>query len=82
MELDPQVDDAEIRNAIAEVRLKNPEKGIYGGNGWANYAARYFNDCGRFIAGVCWTLRPANGTRCAGKQHLQGCPSQPIGFSL
>ena len=75
MELDPQVNDGEIADAIAEVRGKNPEKGIYGGNGWANYAARYFNDCGRFIAGAKWCLRPG-GTALVvlGNSILQGVP--------
>ena len=75
VELDPQVNDTEIRDAIAEVRVKNPEKGIYGGNGWANYAARYFNDCGRFIAGAKWCLRPG-GTALVvlGNSILQGVP--------
>ena len=55
--------------------MKNPEKGIYGGNGWANYAARYFNDCGRFIAGARWCLRPG-GTALVvlGNSILQGVP--------
>lgn len=75
VELDPQVNDSEIRDAIAEVRAKNPEKGIYGGNGWANYAARYFNDCGRFIMGARWCLRPG-GTALVvlGNSILQGVP--------
>ena len=75
VELNPRVNDSEIRDAIAEVRVKNPEKGIYGGNGWANYAARYFNDCGRFIAGARWCLRPG-GTALVvlGNSILQGVP--------
>ena len=75
VELDQRVNDGEIAGAIAEVRGKNPEKGIYGGNGWANYAARYFNDCGRFIAGAKWCLRPG-GTALVvlGNSILQGVP--------
>ena len=72
-ELEEQVSDPEIQAAIAEVRSRNPEKGIYGGNGWANYAARYFNDCGRFVAGAKWCLRPG-GTALVviGNSILQG----------
>ena len=40
------------------IREKNPDRGIYGGNGWANYLTLYLNDCVRFIAGVRWCLRP------------------------
>ena len=40
IELDPSIGDAEIREAINAVRQRNTEKGVYGGNGWANYAAR------------------------------------------
>ena len=37
-----------LRELINELRNRNPEKGAYGGPGWANYAATYFNDCQRF----------------------------------
>ena len=73
VELDPAIEDAEIRRVVAEVRSKNPEKGIYGGQGWANYAALYFNDCVRFITGVRWCLRPgATALVVIGNSILQG----------
>ena len=73
VELSPAVDAAPIRETIAAVRAKNPDKGIYGGNGWANYAARYFNDCGRFVEGMRWCLR-RDGTAVVvlGNSILQG----------
>ncbi len=73
VELDPEVCDEEILDAIAKVRRKNSDKGIYGGNGWANYAAQYFNDCGRFITGAKWCLR-SGGTALVviGNSILQG----------
>jgi DNA modification methylase len=40
------------------LRTLNSEKGIYGGNGWANYAASYFNDCYRFIDSLQYILKP------------------------
>lgn len=43
-----RLDDEEIHGCLEELRAKTPEKGIYGGHGWANYAAAYFNDCYRF----------------------------------
>ena len=39
----------ELREVLQSVRERNPEKGTYGGRGWANYAATYFNDCDRFF---------------------------------
>ncbi len=35
---------------LKDLRERNAEKGAYGGPGWANYAATYFNDCQRFCA--------------------------------
>ena len=38
----------ELEEVIGLVARQNPERGEYGGRGWANYAATYFNDCLRF----------------------------------
>lgn len=38
----------ELSRVLDAIRGRNPEKGVYGGRGWANYAASYFNDCDRF----------------------------------
>ena len=71
--LDTAIQDGEIRETIEEVRVKNPGKGIYGGNGWANYATRYFNDCVRFIDGARWCLRSgATALVVIGNSILQG----------
>ena len=75
IDLNPSIDDKEIREAIGEVRARNPDKGVYGGNGWANYAARYFNDCARFLDGAAWCLRPgATALVVIGNSILQGVP--------
>ena len=75
IDLDPAIDDDEMREALAAVRQRNPDKGIYGGNGWANYAARYFNDCARFLDGAAWCLRPgATALVVIGNSILQGVP--------
>ena len=75
IDLDPSIVNAEIREAIDAVRQRNPEKGVYGGNGWANYAARYFNDCARFVDGAAWCLRPgATALVVIGNSILQGVP--------
>ena len=75
VELDPSIEDKTIRETLAQVRVKNPDKGIYGGNGWANYAARYFNDCVRFVEGAAWCLRTgATALVVIGNSILQGVP--------
>ena len=75
IDLDLSIDDDAIREAIEAVRVRNPDKGLYGGNGWANYAARYFNDCARFLDGAAWCLRPgATALVVIGNSILQGVP--------
>jgi hypothetical protein len=39
----------ELERVIASIRELNVERGSYGGPGWANYAATYFNDVYRFF---------------------------------
>ena len=73
IDLAPEVQDRQISDAIDEVRAKHPEKGVYGGAGWANYAALYFNDCARFATGMTWCLRPgATALVVIGNSILQG----------
>lgn len=71
--LDSSIKDSVIQQTISTLRQTNPEKGLYGGNGWANYAARYFNDCVRFAQGSASCLRPG-GTALVviGNSVLQG----------
>jgi len=66
----PDTDIAERLQTLSEVK---PERGIYGGKGWANYAASYFNDCFRFAKGIDYVLR-AGGTALVviGNSILQG----------
>lgn len=58
---------------LTTLRSLNTERGIYGGNGWANYAAAYFNDCYRFAQGIRYALKPG-GTALVviGNSILQG----------
>ena len=39
-----------LAGQLEELGTRNTEKGAYGGRGWANYAAAYFNDCQRFCS--------------------------------
>jgi DNA modification methylase len=57
IDLDFPDPSAEIVSCLNQIREMHPEKGIYGGNGWANYAASYFNDCYRFATSLRWALK-------------------------
>ncbi len=63
----------DLADRLQQLRQLNAEKGIYGGNGWANYAAAYFNDCHTFAQGIKYALKP-KGTALVviGNSILQG----------
>lgn len=66
----PQTDIAE---RLEVLRKLNKEKGPYGGNGWANYAAAYFNDCYKFAEGIHYVLKPGGAALVViGNSILQG----------
>ncbi|HSW02827.1 MAG TPA: DNA methyltransferase [Sedimentisphaerales bacterium] len=48
----------ELVCVLDAIRERNPEKGVYGGVGWANYAATYFNDCARFFEVTRQLMKP------------------------
>ena len=75
IELDRSVCSSSLRATLASIEQQNPDRGIYGGQGWANYATRYFNDCARFADGIRWCLRKG-GTALVviGNSILQGIP--------
>jgi DNA modification methylase len=52
LDLEFDLPGTDIKERLAVLRELNPQKGIYGGAGWANYAAAYFNDCRRFAEGL------------------------------
>ena len=73
--LDPIIQNEEIIETLNTLRKKNPEKGSYGGKGWANYAAAYFNDCVHFARGAKWSLRRRKTALVViGNSILQGVP--------
>jgi hypothetical protein len=49
--------NSDLPEKLEALRKINTEKGIYGGNGWANYAATYFNDCYRFATQAQYCLK-------------------------
>ena len=62
-----------LENTLGRLRRQNPEKGEYGGLGWANYAASYFNDCERFLNELKRCLRKnGTGVIVVGNSILQG----------
>lgn len=73
LELEFTLPESDLAERIQELRTLNPERGIYGGNGWANYAVAYFNDCYRFAECVNYVLKPG-GTALVviGNSILQG----------
>ena len=62
-----------LAKQLEELRARHTAKGAYGGPGWANYAAAYFNDCQRFCA-VTRPLMRSGGTAIVviGNNILQG----------
>jgi len=51
-------DMPELAGIMTEIRKRNSEKGPYGGPGWANYIATYFNDTFRFWKVAATLLKP------------------------
>ena len=67
------VPEIDLTEKLAQIREINPDRGIYGGSGWANYAASYFNDCYKFSKGIDYSLK-RGGTALVviGNSILQG----------
>ncbi|MBN1592445.1 MAG: hypothetical protein JW941_04230 [Candidatus Coatesbacteria bacterium] len=63
----------QLNDLLSLIREKTPEKGVYGGSGWANYAAAYFNDCHEFF-GIMRGLMKSKGRLIIviGNSILQG----------
>lgn len=73
LDLEFSLTNSDLEERLADLRQRNPDKGVYGGHGWANYAAAYFNDCYHFSWGLQYTLKPG-GTALVviGNSILQG----------
>jgi SAM-dependent methyltransferase len=73
VDLEFELPGADLEDRIARLRSLNPERGIYGGRGWANYAASYFNDCMRFARSMQRVLRRGGSALVViGNSILQG----------
>ena len=48
----------QLEKEIAELRAINQDRGVYGGNGWANYVTSYMNDLDLFCEKLADTLKP------------------------
>lgn len=71
VELRPRIKGME--EAIEMLRTRNVDKGPYGGPGWANYAATYFNDCDRFCHVAQQIMKPGGTVIVViGNNILQG----------
>lgn len=73
LKLDFPLPETDLTERLQTLRTINPDRGIYGGNGWANYAAAYFNDSYKFAQGIHSLLKP-EGTALVviGNSILQG----------
>ncbi len=73
--LQPQL--PHLARQLEELRARHVEKGAYGGPGWANYAAAYFNDCQRFCALTRTRMRAGGAVVVViGNNILQGIEFQ------
>jgi SAM-dependent methyltransferase len=62
-----------LEKLLAEIRSVGVERGSYGGRGWANYAATYFNDTNCFCRVASQLLKPgARAVVVVGNSILQG----------
>ena len=71
--LEMNLPESELPDKLNQLRALHPEKGVYGGAGWANYVATYFNDCRRFAEATRYALRPGGRAFIVvGNSILQG----------
>lgn len=73
MELIFELPNSNLEEVLGALSRKNTDRGVYGGQGWANYATSYFNDCYRFSVAIKDVLKEG-GTAVVviGNSILQG----------
>jgi hypothetical protein len=63
----------DLEKILKKLRETRADKGAYGGPGWANYVASYFNDCFRFMAALNRLLaKDGVGVVVIGNSIIQG----------
>ncbi len=73
LDLEFSLPDTDLEERLDALRKLKPERGVYGGNGWANYAASYFNDCHAFARAMKHVMKPnATALVVIGNSILQG----------
>jgi len=66
-------EDPLLERTIQAIRETRTDKGVYGGGGWANYAASYFNDSDKFLAALSRSLVVGGtGVIVVGNSIIQG----------
>jgi SAM-dependent methyltransferase len=66
-------DMPELAEKLALVRAQRPDRGIYGGDGWANFATTYYNDTNRFLEIVARLMKPGGAAVIVvGNSLIQG----------
>src|SRR5207245_5991784 len=68
-----QCESRELRGVLSALRKVRSSEGAYGGPGWANYVASYFNDCDRFLINLKRVIRRGGvGVVVIGNSIIQG----------
>jgi len=68
-----EVPEIDLIDKLDQLKKIHPDKRVYGGSGWANYAVSYFNDCYRFSKGIEFTLKKGKTALVViGNSILQG----------
>jgi hypothetical protein len=69
----PDFEHEALERTLQRLRATRSDKGAYGGPGWANYVATYFNDCYRFLNVLRRVLRRRGvGVIVIGNSIIQG----------
>lgn len=73
VELEFSLPNTDLTERLDLLKEANPGRGVYGGQGWANYAASYLNDCHKFALGIKAVLKPGGTALIViGNSILQG----------
>jgi hypothetical protein len=72
-----ECESRELEGVLSTLRKVRSSEGAYGGPGWANYVASYFNDCDRFLITLKQVLKRGGvGVVVIGNSIIQGMEIQ------